>query len=175
MIGFITGLPRSRTKWFAEYFDGIDGVDAYHEPLNGIKSRQEFYDLVKEGCVVSDSALFITDFQDAFPDVPTVIIERDIDEVFDSLCAYFDEQGYPKPSYEFLVHQKEAVDQLEGLRIPYNEIDSRLEEIHSHLGIPYNEEYAQRVASENLQIPILIADSESYLVWEGFREWLRVG
>jgi hypothetical protein len=164
MRGFITGLPRSRTKWFAEYFDGIPGITGYHEPLNGMKTKQDFYNLVDNGCIISDSGLFITDFQDRY-DLPTVIIERDIDDVYESLKVYFDDQGYPEPSYAFLQQQQAAVDKLSGLRVAYDDIDASMESIHAHLGIPYSPEYAERMALSNLQIPVLITDVGSYELW----------
>lgn len=41
----------------ADYFDGIHGVTAYHEPLNGLRSKEEFYKIVETGCIISDSGL----------------------------------------------------------------------------------------------------------------------
>ena len=163
--GFITGYPRSRTRWFADYFDGIDGVTAYHEPLNGMRSKREFYDLVETGCIVSDSGLFITDFQERYPSIPTLVIERDIDDVYQSLCVYFDEQGFPEPSMEYLVHQREALSNIQGLRVNFNDINERLPEINAYFNVPYNDNYAQMMITKNLQIPVLTVTQESFELW----------
>lgn len=167
-----TGLPRTRSRWAAEYFDGIENVIGLHEPTNGLKSKQEFYDLMEndqpEQVVISDSGIFITDFQERYPDTKTVIIERDTEDVFKSLCDYFNEQGYSRPSMKFLHDQKAAVDALEGLRVRYEDINKRLPEIHEYFGIPYDALYADRMTARNLQIPVLTVDVESYKLWGAF-------
>lgn len=168
MIRFITGLPRCRTKWFSDYFDGIDGIDAEHEPLCGLRAKQEFYDLVESGVISSDSGLFLTDFQERWPDHKTVIIERDIEDVFKSLCAFFEEQGYAEPSMSFLLRQKEALDGMKGLRVPYGQIDESMPAIHAYLNIPYDKDYHASMQVQNLQIPVLIPDVESYELWTKF-------
>ena len=169
---FITGLPRSRTKWFADYFDGIDGFKGIHEPLNGCPSKEAFYTLAGRGdVVISDSALHITDFQQRFPDHKTVIIERDIDEVFGSLKRFFASQGLPLPSYEHLKHQAAETFALDGLRVRFEDIDDRLEEIHEYLGVPYNLLYAKFMGSQNIQMPSLSVDDvsvSSYEMWAPF-------
>jgi len=164
MSGFITGLPRSRTKWFADYFDGIPGVTAYHEPLNGLRSKREFYDIVDRGGIIVDSGLLITDFQERY-NLPTVIIERDIDAVFDSLCRYFEAQGLPLPNRLSLDLIKEGVDALQGLRIAFEDIDARMAEIHRHLGVPFDAEYAARMAGDNRQVEQLQVNTDSWLLW----------
>lgn len=163
---FITGLPRSRTKWFADYFDGVKGFEGHHEPLNGLHSKDSFYALCeKPNVVISDSGLHITGYQDRFPDHKTVIIERNIDDVFSSLLVYFHRQGYSRPSYSFLAQQQRELAKMDGLRIPFDEIDSRLEEIHAHLDVPYNALHAQRMKRKNIQIQKLDVDVDSYKMW----------
>lgn len=169
---FITGLPRCRTKWFAEYFSGIDGVFCYHEVLNGLRSKEDFYHAMTapgfDFIGNSDSGLYITDFADRWPDAPVVIIDRDVNEVFESLTRYFREQGYPDPNYDFLLEQKQAVEALGGFRVAYEDINKRLPEIHDYIGIPFDDGYAGQVADENLQIPVLNTDVDSYLLWRDF-------
>tara|TARA_R110000782_G_scaffold193068_2_gene282692 strand:+ start:10291 stop:10791 length:501 start_codon:yes stop_codon:yes gene_type:complete len=163
MIGFITGLPRSRTKWFADYFGGL--VPSFHEPLNGMRSKNEFYNLVKSGCVISDSGLFLTDFQKRFSGVPTVIIERNAEDVFESLVDYFEDQEFPRPSWKVTLEHKAEIDKIKGLRIPFESINDRLEEIHELFNIPFSQDYADKMTVQNLQIPVLTTDVESFKVW----------
>ena len=163
MIGFITGLPRSRTKWFAEYFSSL--VPAYHEPLNGITTKQQFYDLVKSKCVISDCGLYITDFQQRYPDVPTVIIERDLSEVYSSLCNFMDSIGYLHPSLDFLLLQKKELDKLDGLRVPYSQINEKLESIHKYLKIPFNQDHSDRMITVNVQVSEVTRNIRSYQLW----------
>tara|TARA_R110000868_G_scaffold146818_2_gene367825 strand:+ start:1057 stop:1560 length:504 start_codon:yes stop_codon:yes gene_type:complete len=163
--GFITGFPRSRTRWMADYFDGIHGVTAYHEPLNGLSSKDQFYKIVDTGCIISDSGLFITDFQERYSGIPTLIIERDIDDVYQSLCVYFDEQGLPEPSMEYLVIQQEELSKMSGWRVSFDDIDEKLPEINEYFNVPYNDDYAQMMIAQNLQIPVLTVTPKSFRVW----------
>ena len=163
--GFITGFPRSRTRWMADYFDGIHGVTAYHEPLNGLRSKEEFYKIVETGCIISDSGLFITDFQERYPSIPTLIIERDIDDVYQSLCVYLDDQGFPKPPMEYLVTQQEELVKMSGWRVSFDDINERLPEINAYFNVPYSDDYAQMMIANNLQIPVLTVTPESFKLW----------
>lgn len=79
----------------------------------------------------SDSALPITDFQTVFPDSKTVIIERAIGEVNQSLSDLFDvsaDMGWAK----------EKLNKLVGMRVPYDHLDDMLPQISNYIGIPYN-------------------------------------
>ena len=163
MIGFITGLPRSRTKWFAEYFNSL--VTAYHEPLNGMTAKQQFYDLVQSKCLISDSGLYITDFQQRYPDVPTVIIERDLSEVYSSLCNFMDNIGCLHPSLDFLLLQKKELDKLKGLRVPYSQINEKLESIHKYLKIPFSQDHLDRMIAVNVQVSEVTRNIRSYHLW----------
>jgi len=158
MRGFITGLPRSRTHWFAQYFDGIEGVTAHFEPLNGMRSKQAFYDLVETGCIISDSGLYITDFERF--GLPTVIIERDIGAVYESLLRVFG-----RLNYSILEDQAAKLAKLSGLRVPFEDINARMEEIHNYLGVPFNAEYADRMVGLNLQVSEIAGDVESFELW----------
>ena len=164
--GFITGLPRSRTHWFAEYFSHY--CPSYHEPTNGILSKDELYQMIDNQCVISDSALFITDVFERYPNVPVVVIERDTDDVWESLCDYFESQGLPTPSYDFLLKQKTAVDQIKGLRVSFDEINGRLPEITRHFGFEYDEEWGEALKGVNSQVLKLTANPESYDLWGVF-------
>ena len=170
MIGFVTGLPRCRTRWFADYLDGYDGVTAYHEALCGLNTKRAFYHkMERPGHVInSDSGLYITDFQQRWPDAPTVIIERDMADVYASLCELFGRSGLPEPNMTFLAMQKIKIDQLKGLRVAFEDINERLEEITEYLGITYDPDYAVRMAYENRQMPVLKTNINSYQIWNAY-------
>lgn len=175
MIGFITGMPRCRTAWFAAYFDRLPGVCAYHEVLNGMKSKEDFYQAMErdnyDHVINSDSGLFITDFQERWPDAKTVIVHRDPALVFASLSRYLEEQGFPAPSQDFLAEQAEAINSLEGLHVNFNEITERLQEIHEYLvDVPFDSKYAEIMNQANIQLDHLTVDIDSYLLWTDFNK-----
>jgi len=167
---FVASLPRTRTNWLAQYFNGIPGVTCYHELLNGLHTKQAFYDAMEAPGQIgnSDSGLFLTDFQQRWPEAPTLIVMRPLEDIYASLCAFFEEQGHPRPSMAFLVDQQRAVDKLTGLRIQYSELDRRLPDIHQYFGIPYKREYADMMVEINLQISVLTTDIDSYKLWGAF-------
>ena len=166
MIGFITGMPRSRTHWFAEYFSHY--CPAYHEPLNGIKSKKEFYKLVDGGCIVSDSGLFITDFESRW-NVPTLVIDRPLIDVQNSLNNYFERQGLEKPSGELLARQYAEVKKIKGKRVNFSDINEKLKEITNFFGFDYDEDYSNKFMAVNSQVKELKADAQSYLLWDKFK------
>jgi hypothetical protein len=165
---FIAGMPRSRTKWFSEYLSSYEGVTCWHELLNGLRTKQAFYDEMQRPGVVgnSDSGLFITDFQKRWPDAPTVVLLRDPDEVRHSLTKLL---GTP-PSMKLIAGQFVAASRLEGLQVWYNDIDERMEEIHQHIGIEYNQQRHEEYKDMNIQLDSLTVCLDSYKLWINFEE-----
>jgi hypothetical protein len=164
---FITGLPRSRTYWFAEYFSTC-GVPAVHELLNGC-SRQDFYTTMEKGIINSDCGLPITDFQERFPEAPCVIIHRELVDAHSALSKFCKEIGWRQPYIENLVALQDRLQSLKGLHVEYRDIDERLEEIHQYLtpNVPYCAELADQMCSRNLKVdPALYKlHLESYSKW----------
>lgn len=163
-VGFLTGLPRSRTLWFAKYFDGIDGVSGLHEATNNCKSRQEFYDRMSDGVINCDSGLFITDWRKRWVDARTVVIRRAIHEVVRSLL----ECGIPvnRGITELLEYQEHVMDSVSGLHVDYNDINRRLPEIHQHLtDVEFEPKYAQKMCDTNIQLDEISGDIDSYRLW----------
>lgn len=162
----MTGLPRSRTKWFSAYFDGFPGITGLHEPLNGLKARSQFYDLMLENVIACDCGLFITDFQKRWPEAPTLIIDRDIEDVYRSLCDFMPKVGMPRPSREILQQVAEGLRGLRGLRVRFDEINNRLEEITNYFGLEFDSAYALQLIKTNIQASTLKVNSESVAIWE---------
>jgi hypothetical protein len=165
---FIAGTPRTRTKWFAEYLSAHEGVTCHHEALNGPLTKQAFYDVMEQpGCVGnSDSGIFITDFQERWPDAPTVILLRGPIEVRDSLWALLGAE----PNLAFIENQYEQSKALNGLQVDYRDIDDRIEEIHEHLGIPFDTKLFKKYTIRNIQIDELKVCMDSYKLWLNFGE-----
>ena len=135
----ITGLPRSRTKWFAEYFTAC-GHPCVHEGMNGCESVDEYEDLMGRYEGNSDCGIPFYPF-----DGKTVIIERNYDDVLDSLYQYFGDVN--------LMMLKGKLDKLKGLRVKFEDINDRLKEIHEYcVGDTYSEEIAERYKNMNIQV-----------------------
>jgi hypothetical protein len=162
---FIAGMPRCRTKWFAEYLSAYPGVDFRHEALNGILTKQAFYDLMETGIGNSDSGLCLTDFQERWPDAPTVILLRDPQMCRRSLHRAL---GID-PSIDLLREQYAAAKTMKGLHVRYEDIDARIEEIHNHLGIEFDAEIHKAYKERNIQLEELKVCLDSYLLWTDLR------
>jgi len=156
LTSFITGLPRSRTYWFAEYFNGK------HEVLNGCKSKEDFYERA-EGYVNCDSGLIISDWREHWPEAKTVIIHRNLGDVIDSLHKKLRVTG---ELVDFLYKQAIALDSIEGLHIPFNEINDRLEDICKFIGEEYKSDYSDLMIQKNLQLDEITGDVDSLMIWK---------
>ena len=137
---FITGLPRSRTAWLAAYFTE-GNVFCYHDGLKYLNSKEDFYDLMHnahrdyrlEMIGNSDSGLIFTDFQTRFPGVPTVIIERPVADSWQSMVSL----GF-SIDVDFFFDNSQKLDDLTGLRVPYEHIDRDLRFICEYIGVRYS-------------------------------------
>ena len=87
---FITGLPRSRTAWLSTFFTG-DNCFCYHEIL---KVSDGFNDAIQK--LLNRKEMYVGNSDSSLPiwsgkvdymlqNSPIVIVERDVDEVADSL------------------------------------------------------------------------------------------
>jgi len=139
----ITGLPRSRTAWFAAYFTAC-GYKCAHEGINGCGSIMEYEEKMDKYDGNSDSGAMLYPFKGK-----TVIIERDIDEVKKSLVRCFGDVEENNLIYSM----KRKLDKLKGLRIKYNDIDDRLQEIHEYcVGNTYKSEVADMFKNMNITL-----------------------
>lgn len=133
----ITGLPRSRTAWMAAYFSNYPAI-CHHEPLKMLSEisefpgsmHSEFYPYV--GASDSGAGFFLPWIMKNM-NPPTVIIERDIDEVERSMALIGFEIG-------------KALDMLRErlltfknhpsvLWVPFDSLNDKriIRRIHSHL------------------------------------------
>lgn len=149
---FVTGLPRSRTTWFSAY------LDCEHDLLGRV-TRKAFYKIMPTLTGLSDSGLMFTDFQKKW-DAPTLIIERDPLEVAESM----ERIGEPIPA-ALLSMGVAKLAEVQGLRVPIDEIDERLPEINDYLGLEYDPIRAERY--KRMKITPLLQDSNV----DVFKEW----
>lgn len=89
---FITGLPMSRTTWLANLFT-TGNVFCWHDLLGVVKDMPEF--LRTMGTTAprtgdADSGLLAVHERviRSFPEAPWVLIERDFEDAWESLCAF---------------------------------------------------------------------------------------
>ena len=157
---FVTGLPRSRTAWLAKFFT-TDAIYCMHEGLNLYPDMTSLANAMSGDKKVygnSDSALCLTKFQEVFK-APTLIIERDREEVLNSLVELF---GWHRQTSDILDLMILRLRDLEGLRIPFNDIDTRLEEIWQHcVGDGYDPERGNLMSLQNIQTKAIWGNPES--------------
>lgn len=162
---FITGLPRSRTSWFASFMSSGD-VFCHHEALNRCKTKDEFYQKMKLPYRLvgnSDCGLAYTDFQERF-NSPTLIIHRDKYEVLESLIENWITQD--RSVINLLSDLEDRLLGLRGLHVPFNEIDLRLPEIYHYLTGDIPDKNRVRLFSNmNIQPIDTSGDEESMRIW----------
>ena len=79
---------------------------------------------------------------------PTVIIERDIAPII-RFCKH----TYKRDMLDHILMLKSRMDNIDGLRVGFGDIDDRLDEIWSHLiGTPYNKERGDMLKNLNIQV-----------------------
>ena len=137
----ITGLPRSRTAWFAAYLTCGD-VMCYHDATY---SKQELTGYSHVG--TADTGYVLRpEWAKELGEHKLVIIHRDYKEVAESMAefGYADEHGL-FPMAAKMLHE------LNGLHVSFYDINSRIEEIHHYLKIPYHKERADLFINMNIQ------------------------
>ena len=149
---FITGLPRSRTSWFAVYF-GIA-----HE-YSCIVPRETFIRETPHLKGNSDSGLVFTQFQERW-DYPTVIIHRDFAQVWESLGRI----GIQIDSH-ILQKWAECLRELKGFHVDFDSINESLPDICKYVGEEYDSEHTERMI--NMRVEPLSIDPQPH-----FEEWL---
>lgn len=140
----VLGLPRSRTAWLANFLT-YDGNYCYHEAISRCRTFDDYLKMT-EG--KGDSTTALLDVNNLFPDVPKVIIERDPDA-----AIRFGLEVYGSDVTQEMLELKDQLDEVEGMRVPFDEIDAYLPEIWGHLiGTEYDAERAELLMSLNVQI-----------------------
>jgi len=135
----ITGLPRSRTAWFAAYLTCGD-VMCYHEAIpnnNQLSANTGTADCGYALC---------PDWVESIGRHKLVIIHRDCKEVAESMARI----GLPDTT-GYLPDLDRKLQKLNGLHVDFEDIDMRLEEIHNYLDLPYDKKRAELFSGMNIQ------------------------
>jgi len=137
----VCGLPRSRTAWLANFLT-YDGLYCYHEGLVGCRNLNEYYDKIGDD---GDSTT-IPHLLD-LPDCRKVIIDRDIHR-----AIQFTEANYGPANYEYYSFLKDYLSKMEGLHIPFSEINNSLRQIWEYVtDIPFDGKRANMLIQLNVQ------------------------
>lgn len=137
---FLTGLPRTRTAWFSEFLP-----DCLHEGMSGCYSHKEYISKLVGGD--SSCGLMYFPIRRYFHDAPIVIIERDFEDVVESLKAI---NLFNDNVLKELIEASHLLRKMNGLRVDYNNID--LEEIWNYLiGDGFDINRANEFSMRNIQ------------------------
>ena len=141
----ITGLPRSRTAWFAAYFTAT-GNKCAHEPFAKCRTEEEVDSVKSRYEGISDSFMVFVPYTGK-----QVIIERDKEEVRKSLFHKF---GMDIDLTDGLLEVAlEKMQFIDGLRVKYSDINDRLQEIHEYcVDTPYDEDTGNLFKDLNIQV-----------------------
>jgi len=141
----ITGLPRSRTAWFAAYFSAA-GHPCAHEPFAKCKTAEDVERAHQKYEGISDSFMLFLPF-----DGKRVVIERDPEAVKKSLIGKF---GFDLDKTNYLIEQAvECLPEVDGLRVKFEDINDRLQEIHEYcVDSPYDPELGEMFKNLNIQV-----------------------
>jgi len=147
---FILGLPRSRTYWLSEF------LGCMHEGYHYYPNYSEFMN----SNYIGDSTTCYPWIKDYIKNYKKVVIERDIEEVFDSSVRLF-----PHVDIETLYDMKIELDEIEDcLRIDYQDINKKLPEIWEYcIGTEYDKNRAQKLMSVKLENYPLIQHAQQVL------------
>tara|TARA_R110000823_G_scaffold201784_1_gene332632 strand:+ start:6128 stop:6634 length:507 start_codon:yes stop_codon:yes gene_type:complete len=146
MTFFVTGLPRSRTAWLANFLTYGDNL-CYHEGILGCKNIDEYIDKIGNG---GDSNTLLASFDHTkfFPDAKVVIIDSTIEASVQYGWDYYN-KDMTVPMHMLKVR----LDGMRGLHVPFSEINNNLKNIWEYLyEEPYNEKRANMLVDLNIQM-----------------------
>ncbi|MFP4622361.1 MAG: hypothetical protein ACLFM7_13700 [Bacteroidales bacterium] len=98
---FITGLPRSRTSWLANFFTYYNSF-CYHEATRFCANIQDLKELMRnheaENIGDADPALLylMDDLKKIFPHSRVVLVERELHETIDSFMDFYTSYEYKR-------------------------------------------------------------------------------
>jgi len=135
----ITGLPRSRSAWFAAYFSEGDSICVHEASLNGWPDTSH-----PDQGTADCSYILLKEWFESIGEHKLIIIHRNIFEVEDSLKRI-------GTLVSDLYGMAESLNALDGLHVNYNDINDRLEDIHGYLGLPFDRTRAELFKTLNIQ------------------------
>lgn len=113
---FITGLPRSRTSWIANFFTYNDSF-CFHEATRFCMNMRDLSEFMHSHRATNignaDPALLyiMDDLVDFFPEAKIVLIERELHETIDSFIDFYTSYVY-KDIQEWIERLYEKMEQI---------------------------------------------------------------
>lgn len=147
----IAALPRSRTAWCAAYFSSLDKTFCHHELLKRCDNIYQFKDRMDPRHQISamgnaDCALPLVDVKKILPGAQVVKIWRPFFEVCKSLMKL------DIPISADTVHMLDRrMHLLPGMDVDYSELDDKMPQICTYLGLPYDEDLHDVFRNLNVQ------------------------
>lgn len=143
---FVIGLPRSRTAWLANFL--TKERFCYHEGFDNCNTIQEYKNKLGPDKGDSSTGLMLLNMKEEFPGCPIVIIENDLRK-----SAHYAYKTYGYYDINFIEYLNDCLNNVDGLRVKYDDIDQRLPEIWEHLiGTEYDSERAELLKSLKVEI-----------------------
>ncbi len=143
----VLGLPRSRTAWLANFLS-YDEMTCTHEGINGFRTLEEYRNSFTPNMGDANTGLALFKFERYFKDFKKVIIEREADH-----AIRYSKEMFGLESDVAMTTIRDRLKRIQGLHIPFDEIDSRLEEIWDYVSpAQFNEKRAEMLIGFDVQV-----------------------
>lgn len=155
---FITGYPRSKTAWLANWFtDGEcfcfhDGIEK--GKLNDIPATRKEVDRYIIGNSDCGNALFWGDLSVRFPDAQWVVVDRPIGDVVKSIeCSIgYNPELIEKTNELFTNALEDLKRHLDPFVIPFDFSREELQGLNEYLGVDFSLERYYSLRTLNIQV-----------------------
>lgn len=143
----VLGLPRSRTAWLANFLS-YDEMTCTHEGINSYRTLEEYRNSFTPNMGDANTGLCLFNFERYFTDFKIVIIEREVGHSIQFAKKMF---GLESDVAMTTIHDR--LKRLRGLHIPFEDINSRLEEIWDYVSpAQFNEKRAKMLIGFDVQV-----------------------
>lgn len=156
---FITGYPRSKTAWLANWFTYLDSFCIHDGIEKGSMDRlREIRGDVGSGVLIGNSdcgnCIWWKEFSDAFPKAKWVIVERDLNDVNKSISEVtgYDEKSCIEVNGIFTKSLEEVKRHLNPFILPFDFNSEKLEELCQYLDVDFSLERYYTLRTLNIQV-----------------------
>ena len=149
----ILALPRSRTYWLSKFLTSGNNL-FLHESAWDNKEVEDFNGAPN---IIGNASTSPVETLSMVDKDKCLIIERPLSEVLESLSVL-----YPGISFD-LTGQQEALDSIDAYRVPFEEINNRLDDIWDFIHDDPMPEKKRGLVDKNLQNHKMIKDVEGHL------------
>jgi len=155
----VLGLPRSRTAWLSNFLTYGD-ISCTHEGLDGCISLEQYKSQFSLNSGDSNTGLAMFDFESHFTDFKKIIIEGSIEP-----AVTFSKRYFKHDSTDVMLKVKKRLSLIDGLHVPFHEINSNLENIWNYVSsYQFNERRAQRLVTFDIQMRDIYSMDNSSMV-----------